>query len=130
LVTETRKLRVRPYLHYALWHTIRTSSQVGGLFSRWGEREGDPVSPHYAHFDLQRPLYYPRYSWAIKAYEPLDCRRVRRDYDYVVQAGHDSQAGGLIGRCAHPVFTVKDITVYRVLPGDAGGASTGRGQEN
>jgi hypothetical protein len=122
LVTETRRLRVRPYLHYALWHTIRTSSQVGGLFSRRGAREGDPTYPHFAHFDLQRSLYFPLYGWAIQSYEPLDCRRVRRDYDYVVQAGPDPKAGRLISRCARPVFTLQDITIYRVMPGDAGEA--------
>ncbi len=114
LVSDRHQLRVRPYFHYALWHTIRTSSRVGGLFSREGTREGDPTYTHLNHFDVRSSLYFPLATWGTESFEPLDCRRVRRDYDYILQAGLDARARRLIERCGNQAFTVGDIAVYRV----------------
>jgi hypothetical protein len=114
LVTDRHRFRVRPYFHYALWHTIRTSSRVGGLFSREGTREGDPTYTHLSHFDVRSSLYFPLAGWGVDYFEPLDCVRVRRDYDYILQAGQDARAGRLIEQCGRELFSVGDIRVYRV----------------
>jgi len=120
LVSDHRRFRVRPYYHYALWHTIRTSGQVGGLFSRDGTRENDGTYTHLSHFELRHVPYFPVYDWGTTLFQPLDCPKVKRDYDYVLQAGRDSQARALIVRCATAAFVAGDITVYRVT------ASSGR----
>lgn len=114
LVSDHRRYRVRPYYHYAMWHTIWTSGRVGGLFSRDGVREGDGTYTHLSHFEIQHVPYLPVYDWGTTVFDPLDCVRVGRDYDYVLQAGQDSTARALIERCAAPAFTVGDITGYRV----------------
>lgn len=114
LVSDHRRFRVRPYYHYALWHTIRTSGQVGGLFSRDGTREDDGTYTHLSHFKLRHVPYFPVYDWGTTLFQPLDCRKVERDYDYVLQAGRDSEARALIVRCAAPAFEAGEITVYRV----------------
>jgi len=114
LVADQHRFRVRPYVHYALWHTIRTSSPVGGLFSRSGIREGDATYTHLNHFDVQAPLYYPVSSWGVDTFPPLDCRRVRRDYDYILLAGWDARAGQLIDECGRQVFRTGEVRLYRV----------------
>jgi hypothetical protein len=116
LVSDHHQFRVRPYFHYALWHTIRTSSRVGGLFSREGTREGDPTYTHLDYFDVRSSLYFPLAAWGVESFEPLDCERVRRDYDYILQAGLDAKAGRAIERCGSVAFTVGDFRVYRVNP--------------
>ena len=114
-VADQREFRVRPYYHYALWHTIRTSSQVGGLFSRDGVREGEGTYTHLSHFRIHPVPYFPLYDWGTTVFDPLDCRRIARDYDYIVQAGVNPVVRELIERCGVETFTVGDITAYRVI---------------
>jgi len=114
LVSDDRRYRVRPYYHYAMWHTIRTSGRVGGLFSRDGAREGDGTYTHLSHFEVEQVPYFPLYDWGTTIFDPLDCGRIARDYDYVIQAGQDPRARSLIERCATPAFIVGDIAGYRV----------------
>jgi hypothetical protein len=116
LVTDGHAFRIRPYFHYALWHTIKTSRPVGGLFSRVGTREGDPTYPHLNHFTVHPALYFPLARWGVELYEPLDCERIRRDYDYILQAGVDAKAGRLIERCSREAFTIGEFKVYHVTP--------------
>jgi len=114
LVADHHRFRARPYVHYALWHTIRNSSPVGGLFSRSGTREGDPTYTHLSHFDLKAPLYYPASTWGVDTFDPLDCRRVHRDYDYVLLAGWNPRAGQLIDDCGQEVFRQGEVRLYQV----------------
>jgi hypothetical protein len=122
LVTDHHEYRLRPAVHYTLWHTIRTSSQVGGMFSRSGIREGDASYPHFSHIEIRPPMYFPLATWGVEQYTPLDCARVRRDYDYVVQVGTDTRAGALIARCARETFEIDDdVRVYQVSGPPGGG---------
>jgi hypothetical protein len=125
LVTDHHQYRIRPAVHYALWHTIRTSSRVGGMFSRSGIREGDASYPHFSHIEIRPPMYFPLATWGVDQYAPLDCGRVRRDYDYVVQVGTDARAGALIAQCAREAFAIRDVRVYQVSVAAAGGQPAG-----
>lgn len=106
--------RVRPYEYYGLWHTIRSGSQVPGLFSGTGMRPEGPPMHHFDHIRVRYQPYQPPPQWAERATEPLDCAAVRRDYTYVIQAGSDPWAAGRIGACARVERRVGPITLYRV----------------
>jgi hypothetical protein len=106
--------RVQPYLHYTLWHTIRKQGRVPGLFSAAGARESQPAYPHFSHFRVLRRAYLPDGAWGVRTWEPLNCARIRQDYDYVLQAGENASAEALIRQCAVEVFRIGEVTVYRV----------------
>jgi hypothetical protein len=126
LVTDQRQHgHIIPYLHFALWHTIRKDGRVPGLFSGRGARENDPLYPHLNHFRALRLSYLPDGEWGVTNWEPLDCRRIRDDYDYVLQAGKDDRAEELIERCAAESYRVGEATVYRVA-GTSAPAAPGR----
>jgi hypothetical protein len=111
---QDRHGRVQPYLHYTLWHIIRKQGRVPGLFSASGARPSQPAYPHFSHFRVLRRAYLPDGSWGVRSWEPLNCARIRQDYDYVLEAGEDAAAKALILKCAPEVFRVGEITVYRV----------------
>lgn len=105
---------LRPYFHYALWHTVDTGAKVAGLFARDGVLEGQETWRHFDHFVLDRPFYFPVYDWGSRMFTPLDCRRIHQDYDLIVQAGSDATARARIEACATLASRIGDITVYRV----------------
>jgi hypothetical protein len=70
-------------------------------------------------------MYFPLATWGVEQYTPLDCGRVRRDYDYVVQVGTDARAGALIAQCARETFAIDDVRVYQVSGAPAGGEPAG-----
>jgi hypothetical protein len=111
---QGRHGHVIPYLHFALWHVIRKHGRVPGLFSANGTRESDPAYPHFNHFRVIRPPYLPDAGWGVRTWAPLDCSRVRHDYDFVLQAGSDDRATRMIEQCAPRVLRAGEITVYRV----------------
>jgi hypothetical protein len=111
--------RVRPYEYYGLWHTIRSGSQVPGLFSGTGMRREGPSMHHFDHIRVRYQPYQPPPQWAEGATEPLDCAAVRQDYTYVIQAGADPWAAGKISGCARMDRRVGPITLYRVTPADS-----------
>ena len=100
-----------PYLHFTLWHVIRNEGRVPGLFSATGTRESDPAYPHFNHFRVVHPPYLPDAGWGVRTWDPLDCGRIRRDYDYVLEAGADDRAQRLIEQCAAVEFRSGEVTV-------------------
>jgi len=110
--------RVRPYEYYGLWHTIRGGAQVPGLFSGTGMRREGPPMHHFDHIRVRYQPYQPPPQWAVHVPVPLDCAAIRRDYTFVIQAGVDPWAAGMIARCARMERRVGPITLYRVMPGD------------
>jgi hypothetical protein len=109
--------RIRPYYHFALWHTIRKHGRVPGLFSRNGERPGAATWPHYSHFRVEPLRYFPPYGWGARIFEPLDCAQIREQFDFLVQAGTDPRGEQLIRLCVTDIaLQVGDITAYRTTP--------------
>lgn len=108
--------RVRPYEYYGLWHTIRGGGQVPALFSGTGMRREGPPMHHFDHIRVRNQLYQPPEWWGQRTWEPLDCAAIRHDYSYIIQAGIERRAAGLIRACAHEERRVGVITLYRVMP--------------
>jgi hypothetical protein len=111
--------RVRPYEYYGLWHTIRGGGQVPGMFSGTGMRREGPPMHHFDHIRVRYQPYQPPPQWAERAAEPLDCAAIRHDYAYVIQAGVEPWAAGMITACARMERRVGPITLYRVTPADS-----------
>jgi hypothetical protein len=109
-----RYRRLSPYEYYGLWHTINKGGQVPGLFSGTGMRRGGRPMPYYEHLRVLNHLYQPAEGWGSRVLGPLDCEAIRRDFEFVVQAGDDPEAGRFIRQCVSPILTRGEITLYRV----------------
>jgi hypothetical protein len=117
---QFRDGHVRPYYHFALWLTITKNARVAGLFTRDGAQAGQETWRHFDHFRLRHPFYSPSYEWGSRTFEPLDCAKIRTDYDVVIQAGREERAASRIRACAREEFRTGEITVYRVTPSATG----------
>lgn len=116
LVTDrNRPAAMSPYLHYSLWYTIRKKGQVASLFTRTGEYEGASPWYHLNHFRSEPTPYFPSYAWGVTLFTPLNCGRIQREYDFILQAGKNGRAAQLIGKCAVEALRLGDVTLYRVL---------------
>ncbi|MDQ6926884.1 MAG: hypothetical protein M3154_11710, partial [Candidatus Eremiobacteraeota bacterium] len=68
---------------------------------------------YFAHFRELDRLYYPSEFWGYTDFSPLPWPRIRRDFDYVLQAGDpDPRVDARIRPYAHELFRDGDITVY------------------
>ncbi|GJG87405.1 hypothetical protein tb265_25860 [Gemmatimonadetes bacterium T265] len=112
--------RVSPYRHYAMWHLVRTGGRVAGLFAANGLFDDGYPYTHMAHVRERARVYYPNEDWGVRVFTALPWPRIRRDFDYIVQAGDDdARVRAAIAPYARPVFRDGDVTAYAVGSGGA-----------
>jgi len=104
-----------PYLHFAIWHTIRTGGRVPGLFNAVGQSDATRPEPNFTHFVLRSRLYDPTDVWINHGYAPLDWSRITREYQFIIVAGSDSAPRAMIAHNTCELARTRDIGLYKVL---------------
>jgi hypothetical protein len=116
IIADSGVSRVGTYDEYAFWHVVRNAGRVPGLFNYNGTRPTDAPFTHFAHFQVRARPYVPPFQWGVRTFAPLDWASIRRDYDYIVQAGADPRAASYLGAHALAQHRAGAITLYRVRP--------------
>jgi hypothetical protein len=108
---QDRHGRIKPYQYFEHWHVIERHGHTPGTFSM-------PSYDFYEHFRRKNLLYFPPLDWGFKDFSPLDWKQLRRDFQYIIEAGDDPRADALIQEHARVLARSGKVTVYRVEPPD------------
>jgi hypothetical protein len=100
--------RADPYRHFIHWRAIDLNVVTPGLFA------AGLGMAHLSHFVIPPRTYYPSEHWGTRDFAPLDWRRLRRDYDYIVLLGNDPRAEREVTRGATLETRRGDDGVYVV----------------